>query len=282
MIDPPTSPDGAVPPLGERPRADGSAVATTRAGSPAPAVRWLVWPVLLVIALHTAVIALWVGPNNLVKDHLGTAALRGYVLPMFDQAWRVFAPEPDYSYDLFEVRAVVADPSGAETETDWIPVTLREVGPVVRYHPFPSRTAVMSTRLAADLLRSYNGLDADQRERVAAADRSVTPGQLADELIAAAGDDQDQVRAAGRYARADEATEYFLSGIAEGVWGDRVRAFAFRRYRISVVRYTEQSADRQVRSDYDFTSPWRPIHPLTPADRTAFAGYVRELGIGAG
>lgn len=254
------------------------------ASRPAPsaatgsAARIAVWVVLGLVALHTAAVALWVAPANTLKDRVGYERLRSYVLPMFDQAWSVFAPEADNAYDLFEIRGTLTDGSGRERQTEWIKVTAREVRPQLRYHAFPSRTALITDRLASDQLRLFNGLTEAQKQVVHDSGVEVPTPELAEKLLAVSTNDVERDEAAA-YARTEVACERFLSGIAEAVWGEEVVAVQYRQNQVYVPTYQQSQGSDQVTSGYSFTSNVRPLVRLTGAERHAFGAYVEKWDI---
>lgn len=255
----------------------------TRPASPPPpgrTARWVLRLALAAVAVHAVLIAIWVAPNNLARQEIGADRLGDYVLPMFDQTWRVFAPEADYQYDLFDVRALVEDENGELRETEWAEVTAREVAPAVLHNPFPSRTALMSTRLAGHVQQTFDDLSTTQQRIVGEAGQDVGLAELERRLLDAATDDAER-RAVAPYIRTETATERFLSGVTGVVWGERAVALQFRKYSLTVPNYTSDVAERQVRSTYAFHSNWRPVtHPAGEAER-AFADYVEQYGIGA-
>jgi len=248
-------------------------------GGPAPTLsaRLALWLVLAIVIVHSGIVAVWVAPNNLLRQSIGASRVNDYILPMWDQAWSVFAPEADSGYERYEVRALVKRGDG-ERSTAWTPVTAREVVASVRHHPFPSRTALITTRLGAHVQRYYNALNGDQKQLIADADRDVSLDDLRSQLIAAADTEAERGRV-GPFMRAESATEHFLSGMADAIWGDDVVAIQFRKDKIVVSRYTDTDRPRQVRTAHQYFSNWRPPVSLTTAERTAFAGYADEFGI---
>lgn len=248
-------------------------------GVPAPGLyaRLALWIVLAVVVVHSAAVALWVAPPNLLRQAVGPERLRAYVLPMWDQAWSVFAPEADYAYDLFEVRATVRNTNGS-TRTGWVKVTAREVVPNIRHHPFPSRTGLASTRIAGQLLGDSNALSSAQRQVVQRADQQVSVDALEGRLLTAATNDAERAKVAP-FVRSERVAEYFLSGIAHAIWGDRLEYFQFRTNKIAVPSYSGSVKARQVVGGYSSYSNWRVPHSLTAADKSAFGAYVHEFGI---
>lgn len=258
---------------------DTSEVAPSPLGPPGPSptlpARLALWTVLGVVLLHSCLIALWVAPTNLLRNEIGAARVTSYILPMFDQAWSVFAPEADSQTDMFELRALVKDADGSR-ETAWTPVTEREIVASVRYHPFPSRSVLMTTRLGGYLQRAFNDLSQRQREIIADSGRDVSTDELRRELLDSSTNAQERFRVTS-YLRVSSGTEYFLSGVADALWGPDVTAFQYRKYRIIATQYTNQQGGRQRRLAPELVSNWRAPHALTGADRSAYQAYVDEF-----
>lgn len=253
--------------------ADGAGVAPTH-----PGARAALWLALLLVVAHSGAIALWVSPPNILKDRIGYQNLKSYVLPMFDQAWSVFAPEADNGYSLFEVRATLRSESGDESQTDWVKVTAREVAPQLRYHPFPSRTLLITDRLASDQLRLFNALSEAQKKVVHDSGVQVATTVQTDLLLDAATNDAER-EAALTYSRTEVAVEAYLSGIAEAIWGDRATAIQYRQNTVFVPTYQKSKGSRQVTGGYDFVSNFRPIAPLTSGERETFNDYADKWKI---
>lgn len=49
---------------------------------------------VLVMAVHTVIIGVWVAPRTPIQDEIGSENVRFYVLPWFEQNWSIFAPTP--------------------------------------------------------------------------------------------------------------------------------------------------------------------------------------------
>lgn len=246
---------------------------------PGSRARTALWLVLALVLLHASAVALWVGPENLLREKIGTDRLSSYILPMFDQNWSVFAPEADFGNDMLEIRATVTGPDGRDVRTDWVKVTAREIVPAVRYHPFPSRTTAITNRLATENVQVFGALGAKQQAVIATADQHVSLDGLRAQLLAAATSDTERTAVTG-YLKVETAVEYFLSGIANAIWGDKLVMFQFRRNRQLVTNYETSRGTRVTTGAYTFTTNWRPVHALTAGDRAVYAAYVRKFDIG--
>lgn len=255
----------------------GQAPSASVNGTPGRGARIALWIVFAAVTLHSAAIALWVSPPNILKDRVGYDRLRSYVQPMFDQAWSVFAPEADNGYDLFEIRGTLRDGS-SEEQTPWVKVTEREVGPEIRYHPFPSRATVITDRLAADQLSRFNELSDDQQHVLDGAEIDVSVEEQGERLLAAASTDAER-EAARAYTRTETAIERYLSGIAYGLWGERAVGIEYRQYQVFVPKYQQRDGERQKTTGYLFASKVRPVQDLTDAEKRSFRAYADSRGI---
>ena len=238
-----------------------------------------VWLMLVVVGLHIAAVAIWIGPDNNLRRHVGFTRLSHYVMPLFDQNWSVFAPEADFGNDLFTIRARVRGPGGGPRTTHWVHVTEDELVPATLHHPFPSRTAAISNPLATDHAKTFGALGSAQQQVIGRIGPEITLAQEGVQLLAAATSDAERA-AVAPYIRVETAVEYYLSGIAYGIWGDRVIAIQIERSRVLVSNYESRGdKPRIVDAGVLFTGNWRPLHPLDGADRAAYVGYVRKFGI---
>ena len=249
-----------------------------RTAPPSLRARLTLWLVLSVVAVHTAVVALWVAPFNLLQESVGTARVSSYILPVWDQAWSVFAPQTDTLTDRYQVRALVGSGKG-QVATDWAPVTAKEVVASVRHHPFPSRTVLITTRLAGGITRTFNALTEAQKQVVHDAGAEVSVADLGQRLRSAS-TSPSELSEAGAFLQAETGTEYFLSGIARAIWGGKVVAIQFRKDRIVTGKYGT-SQPRQIATAYSFYSNWRPVGALTAEERDAFTKYAHEFDLGA-
>lgn len=245
---------------------------------PSRGARLGVWAMLIVVMFHAAAIALWVGPDNLLRRQIGFERLRSYVLPLFDQNWSVFAPEADFGNELFSIRATVRSGGGSTVQTSWVPVTAAEIVPAVRHHPFPSRTVAITNRLANEHVKVWGALSQAQKTVVGSSAADVTLAQLRQKVIGLATNDVERA-AAVNYLKVETASEYFLTGIARGIWGDRLVSFQIFRSQLLIPNYETWKGARQIASGETFTSNWRPPVALSRDDLPVFRAYVAKFKI---
>lgn len=255
-----------------------AAVSSSGTAVPSRGARLGVWVMLFVVAVHSAAIAFWVGPDNLIRRDLGFERLRSYVLPLFDQNWSVFAPEADFGNELFAIRATVRAGDGASVQTKWVPVTTAEIVPAVRHHPFPSRTVAITNRLASEHVKVWGPLSPSQQAAVGASAADTTLAGLRQKLAGLATSDGERA-AASNYLKVETAIEYFLTGIARGIWGDQLVSFQIFRSQLLVPNYESWKGARQIISGETFTSNWRPPVALSSEDLPVFRAYVAKFKI---
>ncbi|GHF43627.1 hypothetical protein GCM10010218_26180 [Streptomyces mashuensis] len=104
--------------------------------------------VTVAAAVHLAMVFLHVAPPNTVsKQH--AAAIDDYVLPEFEQNWKLFAPNPLQQNIAVQARAELPGPGGAVTVTSWADLSAQD-GAAVRHNPVPSHTQQNELRRAWD------------------------------------------------------------------------------------------------------------------------------------
>lgn len=246
---------------------------------PGIGARLALWGVLALVLAHTAAVALWIAPPNLMRQIVGNDRLTSYIRPTWDQAWSVFAPDADYRTDRLEVRALLRTDQGGTSWSPWVQLTSREVVDTVRHHPFPSRTALITTRLSGRVLAAFNKLGAAQKNAYAAADTKVDLQDLNRSLQAAAVSPKEK-SAASYFMQLEGAIEYFLSGLGDAIWGETLLGVQYRRNYVDVANYSRPHTERQVLGGYNLVSNVRPVVRLTDADRAAYASYASEFRFG--
>ncbi|MFI9721029.1 DUF5819 family protein [Streptomyces sp. NPDC052396] len=104
--------------------------------------------VAMATAVHLVMMFLHVAPLNTVsRQH--AAAINHYVLPEFEQNWKLFAPNPLQQNISVQVRAGLRGPDGREITSDWIDLSAED-GAAIRHNPFPSHTRQNQLRRAWD------------------------------------------------------------------------------------------------------------------------------------
>ncbi|MGW8377722.1 DUF5819 family protein [Streptomyces sp. ODS28] len=94
--------------------------------------------VTVVVAVHLAMVFLHVAPENTVTKQHGEA-VQDYVLPEFEQNWKLFAPNPLQQNIAVQARAQVARQDGTTARTGWWDLSAQD-GAGVRHSLAPSHT----------------------------------------------------------------------------------------------------------------------------------------------
>jgi hypothetical protein len=74
------------------------------------------------LAIHFVMVAVYVSPLNPLKLRL-IPVVYGYIQPMFDQRWELFAPEPHVDTRMLLVSCRMTDAQGNAAETPWTDMT---------------------------------------------------------------------------------------------------------------------------------------------------------------
>src|SRR5690625_6832254 len=100
----------------------------------------------MVVLVHTAIVALWAGPSNPIKDAVGPQRVREYVNPVFEQNWNIFAPTRKRVMTDLDFRLRVKDrESGAIITRPWNALVEAE-NDMIRHKSVPPRTAFAGRR----------------------------------------------------------------------------------------------------------------------------------------
>lgn len=232
-------------------------------------VRGVIWGAALFTAWHVFATLLWVFPYTPVRDAIpgGNKTLTSYMIPMFGQSWSVFAPQPARSELRLSVRAVVADESGFERETEWVDADRVELA-TTTYNLFPSYGAVFAEKLAHTHNSGYYYLDATQRE-IVKQDFQGTDwlSDLKSELQTSTGNSFN-------YLASEENITAYSTQVAKAVWGDegtivRIQYLVTDRL---VTPFEDRKHGELLRPDaYELTTGWRPPIVREGQDEAAFA-----------
>ncbi|MEU3383442.1 DUF5819 family protein [Streptomyces albidoflavus] len=88
---------------------------------------------------HLVMVFLHVAPPNVVSGRYGPQ-VNAWIYPLFEQNWRLFAPDPDSVNRTVSARTAHAGPDGAVQVGPWTHLTAVDVS-AIEHHPFPSHTA---------------------------------------------------------------------------------------------------------------------------------------------
>ena len=196
------------------------------------------------LILHFAMTFFYVAPRNLVSAR-ADKVISSYMLPYFDQDWKLFAPDPAKTDPHILVRAKVVDVRHQEQLTPWLDITNSELTRV-RGHWFPDRVSRLSAKVAAKLSAA-----ADQHEQVVS-ERQQQPVRLQE--------------APGE--RLDEAFAHVLATrAARAQWGEQVAEVQIRLVgHIPPPPAFSEAEERGSPEVIEHDLPWWLADAVSPAD----------------
>ncbi|MDA5286404.1 DUF5819 family protein [Streptomyces sp. Isolate_45] len=119
---------------------------------------------LLTALVHVVLVFLHVAPSNPVSKRY-SSQINGWVFPLFEQNWRLFAPDPDSSNRQILARTAHTDPGGSMRVTPWFDLTAVDHS-AVDHNVFPSHTSQNLLRRAwTSYAETHGGSDTARSER---------------------------------------------------------------------------------------------------------------------
>ncbi|WP_023587646.1 DUF5819 family protein [Streptomyces thermolilacinus] len=110
----------------------------------------------LVACFHVGMVFLHVAPSNTLSKQHGET-VDAWVMPEFEQNWKLFAPNPLQQNIAVQVRAEVTR-DGTRRVTPWIDLTAEDAA-AIRGNPFPSHVQQNELRRAWDFYANQHGDD---------------------------------------------------------------------------------------------------------------------------
>ncbi|MEE6281768.1 DUF5819 family protein [Georgenia sp. MJ170] len=240
--------------------------------------RLVLWPLIAVALVHTLFIGLWVGPSTPVKEAIGADVVRSYVMPVFDQNWRIFAPTPRRAAVELDVRAMVRDAeTGEERISDWVPLVDGEDS-LIRGNPFPPRLSLAARRVANHLNTRMGDMSAGQRTQAEASYFTTPIAELRERLLAVDDDGAAGASTVDGYLRYDSVATSLATYFAVATWSEETTHVQYR----SSIRYTPSFNDRHERDIDDAERTyreygWRPAAAVTAETAALFESYPNAI-----
>ena len=114
--------------------------------------------------LHVLLVFLHVAPPNVVSQRY-SSQINGWIYPLFEQSWRLFAPDPESVTRQILARTMHTSPDGTQQVTDWFDLTAVDESDV-EHNFFPSHTTQNMLRRAwTSYLESHGSDDQSNSER---------------------------------------------------------------------------------------------------------------------
>lgn len=236
-----------------------------------PWQRRLVTGLALLVAIHSALLMLWLAPSSPIRDLVGSRNLASYVDPYFQQDVDTVDPSVQFVDESFLVRALVKDGTAKAKPTEWVDLTKEDVRDV-RFNPNPARVHLIARRLATNLNRSMFALEPEQR-KIVRESKASDPTSARAAALNKAGDNPAVVQ---NYMAYDQMATQFASLYATSKWEGTIVQLQFRVGRRSVPEYSKRLDTKIEDVDYLwFTFGWRPRFRGSVEAQTPFDSYVR-------
>jgi Family of unknown function (DUF5819) len=107
--------------------------------------------------LHVLLVFLHVAPPNVVSERYSTQ-INGWIYPLFEQSWRLFAPDPESVTRQISARTMHTSPDGTQQVSDWFDLTAVDES-AVEHNFFPSHTVQNMLRRAWTSYLELHGSD---------------------------------------------------------------------------------------------------------------------------
>jgi hypothetical protein len=107
--------------------------------------------------LHVLLVFLHVAPPNAVSERY-SSQINGWIYPLFEQSWRLFAPDPESVTRQISARTMHTSPDGTRQVSDWFDLTAVDES-AVEHNFVPSHTAQNMLRRAWTSYLELHGSD---------------------------------------------------------------------------------------------------------------------------
>jgi len=125
---------------------------------PLQAAMGITTAMLLAAALvHVVMVFLYVAPSNEVSRRY-SGQINMWIYPLFEQNWRLFAPDPQSATWQISARTVRTSTDGTHQVSGWFDLTDVDDS-AINHNPFPSRTSQNMLRRAWDAYVTSHGSD---------------------------------------------------------------------------------------------------------------------------
>ncbi|MGA5471934.1 DUF5819 family protein [Streptomyces arboris] len=113
---------------------------------------------------HVGLVFLHVAPSNVVSQRFDSQ-VDAWIYPLFEQNWRLFAPDPDSVNRQISARTAHTAPDGSVQVSDWVDLTAVDTA-AIKHNPLPSHTAQnMLRRSWTSYVELHGGDDLSRSDR---------------------------------------------------------------------------------------------------------------------
>ncbi|MEW9514092.1 DUF5819 family protein [Streptomyces bacillaris] len=114
--------------------------------------------------VHAGLVFLHVAPSSVVSQRFNSQ-VNAWVYPLFEQNWRLFAPDPDSVNRQISARTAHTAPDGSVQVSDWVDLTAVDSS-AIEHNPFPSHTSQnMLRRSWTSYVELHGGDDLSRSDR---------------------------------------------------------------------------------------------------------------------
>ncbi|MFD9460231.1 DUF5819 family protein [Streptomyces sp. NPDC060027] len=132
--------------------------------------------------VHVLLVFLHVAPPNPLSQQY-SRQVNAWVFPLFEQNWRLFAPDPESVNRQISARTMHTAPDGTARVSGWFDLTAVD-NSAVEHNPFPSHTAQNMLRRAwSSYLENHVGDDQSRTQRALMTQQYLT--NIASDRVAA-------------------------------------------------------------------------------------------------
>ncbi|MCE7083177.1 DUF5819 family protein [Streptomyces sp. ST2-7A] len=147
---------------------------------------------LAVTLIHVTLVFLHVAPANAISQQYNKQ-IDAWVYPVFEQNWRLFAPDPESVNRQISARTMRIDPDGSEQVSDWFDLSDVD-NSATEHNPFPSHTTQNMLRRAWNAYFETLGTDDEPRSERAAMIRQYLRNIAVDRVTEYRGDSFDFIQ----------------------------------------------------------------------------------------
>ncbi|MCT9075179.1 DUF5819 family protein [Streptomyces fulvoviolaceus] len=123
--------------------------------------------------VHVLLVFLHVAPPNPLSQQY-SRQVNAWIFPLFEQNWRLFAPDPESVNRQISARTMHTAPDGTVRVSGWFDLTAVD-NSAVKHNAFPSHTAQNMLRRAwSSYLETHGGDDQPRSERALMVQRYLT------------------------------------------------------------------------------------------------------------
>lgn len=231
-------------------------------------VRGIAFAAVLLTAWQVFASFLWIAPYSAnAREVVPGNLLTNYMIPLFGQSWSVFAPEPINGDYHFNVRAVIVDDKGVESETGWVSATDVELS-MIQYNLTPPRAGIQSSEVASSYKDAYDRMNEVDRAIVGSEfivdDWEIglraaleNTGEAADATPADKEKRQAQI---DKLLVQEHRTTAYATQVAKAIWGDSVKQVQYRVSRQNIIPFAQRHNPDAQRPEPMIVLPgWRGL-----------------------